>query len=101
MPGAAGGAADFLEPSLGGAVIDDDISPSPIEKKGDIFVSIYSPRSTVYTDQTGRFPQQSSRGNNYQMVLFDVDSSSTWVEPMKNRTEGELILARRQGLARM
>jgi hypothetical protein len=35
------------------------------------------------------------------MVLFDIDSSSTWVEPMKNRTEGKLILARRQGLARM
>ena len=72
-----------------------------IEKKGDIFVAVYEPRATFYTDQTGRFPQQSSRGNNYMMVLFDVDSSSTWVEPMKNRTEGELILARQRGLARM
>ena len=37
----------------------------------------------------------------YQMVSFDVDSSSTWVEPMKNRTKGKLILAHRRGLARM
>ena len=35
------------------------------------------------------------------MVLFDVDSSLTWVEPMKNHTEGKLILARHRGLARM
>ena len=35
------------------------------------------------------------------MVVHDIDSNSTWVEPMKNRTEGEMILARRRKLARM
>ena len=35
------------------------------------------------------------------MILHDIDSNSTWVEPMKNRTEGEMILARQQALARM
>ena len=35
------------------------------------------------------------------MILHDIDSNSTWVEPMKNRTEGEMILARRQALSQM
>ena len=35
------------------------------------------------------------------MVVHDIDSNSTWVEPMKNRTEGEMILYRRRALARM
>ena len=55
----------------------------------------------MFTDQTGISPQQSSRGNNYQMVMYDIDSSSTWVEPMKNRTGGKMILARRRALNRM
>ena len=35
------------------------------------------------------------------MVVNDIDSNSTWVEPMKNRTEGEMILTRQRALARM
>ena len=75
--------------------------PAPIEKKRDIFIKTFEPRSTLFTDQTGRFPQQSSRGNNYQMILYHIDSNSTWVEPMRDRTEGELIAARRRGVERM
>ena len=54
----------------------------------------------MFTDQTGIPPQQSSRGNNYQMVLYDIESSSMWVKPMKNRTEGEMVLDRRRALNR-
>eukprot|EP00804_Cyclotella_cryptica_P023928 CCRYP_010044-RA/>CCRYP_010044-RA protein AED:0.06 eAED:0.07 QI:0/0/0/1/1/1/3/0/1072 len=36
-----------------------------------------------------------------QMILYHTDSNSIWVEPTKNRTEGELILARTRALARM
>ena len=46
----------------------------------------------MYTDQTGRFPQKSSRGNQYIMVLID-DSNAILVEAMKNRTTGEMIRA--------
>ena len=35
------------------------------------------------------------------MILHAIDSNSTWVEPMKNRTKGEMILAQRRALARM
>ena len=55
----------------------------------------------MYTDHTGKFPHSSSRGINYQMIIHEIDGASTWVEVMKNRTEGEMIEARRRGLKRM
>eukprot|EP00804_Cyclotella_cryptica_P027000 CCRYP_016654-RA/>CCRYP_016654-RA protein AED:0.44 eAED:0.44 QI:0/0/0/1/0/0/2/0/73 len=44
------------------------------------------------------FPHLSSQANLYQMILYHVDSNSTWDEPTKNKTEGELILARNRAL---
>ena len=35
------------------------------------------------------------------MILYHADSNSIWVEPTKNKTESELILARSQALIRM
>ena len=67
----------------------------------NIYIKTYDTRDTVYTDQTGKFPHASSRGNRYQMILYHTDSNSIWVEPTKNRTEGELILARTRALSRM
>ena len=91
----AGGPNEIVNP-VPNILIDE---PVALEKKRDVFIAIYETKATLFTDQTGRFPQQSSRGNNYQMILHDIDSNSTWVEPMKNRTEGEMILARRRTLA--
>ena len=85
----------------GKAEAGSDAGAVPIEKLNDVYIAVYSPRETMFTDQTGKFPFTSSRGNNYQMVVHDIDSNSTWVEPMKNRTEGEMILARRRALIRM
>eukprot|EP00804_Cyclotella_cryptica_P024317 CCRYP_015305-RA/>CCRYP_015305-RA protein AED:0.21 eAED:0.21 QI:0/0/0/1/1/1/2/0/741 len=67
----------------------------------DIYIKTYDTRDTVFTDQTGKFPRVSSRGNRYQMILYHTDSNSIWVEPTKNRTEGELILARTRALSHM
>ena len=39
--------------------------------------------------------------SNYQMVFHDIDRNSTWVDPTKNRKEGEIILAWRRALKRM
>ncbi len=41
----------------------------------------------------GRFPKMSSRGSQYIIVLTESDSSAIFVEPMKNRSSGEMILA--------
>ena len=75
--------------------------PVPIVKKKDIFISLYNPRDTIYTDQTGKFLHASSLGYNYQMIIHEIDGNSTWVEPMKNKSQGEMIRARRDALLRM
>ena len=45
----------------------------------------------IYTDQTGKFPTRSSQGNQYIMVLAEVDSDANFIEPMRNRTAGEMV----------
>ena len=72
-----------------------------IGKENNIMVALYNTNETMYTDQTGKFPTVSSRGNKYQMVLTHINSGSIWVEATKKKTEGEMILARRRALIRM
>ena len=55
----------------------------------------------MYTDQMGKLPHRSSRGNRYQRILHEIDGKSTWTKPMKKKTEEEMILARRRALERM
>ena len=43
------------------------------------------PKETTYSDQTGRFPYRSSRGNEYIMVMYDYDSNAILATPLKNR----------------
>ena len=42
-------------------------------------------RNTTYSDQTGRFPHISSRGNAYLLIVYDYDSNAILVEPLKSR----------------
>jgi hypothetical protein len=46
-----------------------------------------------YSDQTGKFPVQSSRGYNYVMVLYDHDSNAILSKPIKTRQASELTHA--------
>ena len=52
-------------------------------------------------DQTRNSTHRSSRVNRYQIILHKIDGNSTWIEPMKNKTEREMILAQRRALAIM
>jgi hypothetical protein len=47
----------------------------------------------IYTDQTGRFPVVSSKGNTYIMILYDYDSNAILAQPIKDRTSPELLKA--------
>jgi hypothetical protein len=47
----------------------------------------------IYTDQTGRFPVISSKGNKYIMVLYEYDGNPILEEPLKNRAAPELLKA--------
>ena len=39
----------------------------------------------VYSDQIGRFPVNSSKGNKYILVLYEQDSNTILAEPLKNK----------------
>ena len=47
----------------------------------------------IYTDQTGRFPVTSFKGNQYIMVLFETGSNNILVEAMRSRTASEMVRA--------
>jgi hypothetical protein len=47
----------------------------------------------VYGDLTGRFPVMSSRGHQYILTLYDYDINTISTEPMRNRTDKEMIRA--------
>ncbi len=49
----------------------------------------------------GCFPQVSSLGKKYIMVIHNVNSNSSWVEALKDNTGGKLILAQAQALEQM
>jgi hypothetical protein len=70
----------------------------PHESKRDIFICIYELKKTMYSNQMGCFPQVSSLGNKYIMVIHEVDRNSSWVEALKDNTGGKLILAGAQTL---
>jgi hypothetical protein len=45
----------------------------------------------IYTDQTGRFPVASSKGNKYIMIVYEYDSNAILSQPIKDRTAPELL----------
>ena len=59
---------------------------------------MYETRETMYTDQTGKCPHISSRGNKYQIIIHDIYSNTTWVETLKDKTIREQIIGRRRSL---
>jgi hypothetical protein len=58
-----------------------------------VFLNVTEITGKVSTDQTGRFPHVSSRGSKYLMVLYDHDSNAILAEPIKSRSESELLRA--------
>jgi hypothetical protein len=56
-------------------------------------VKVIHAHNTMYTNQTGCFPVQSSRGNKLLMVLFEVDGNYIDTEPMKDSYDNSLIKA--------
>jgi hypothetical protein len=77
---------------------NDDFCATPTIDDGaktySTFASVIGVSATtgkVYTDQTGCFPIQSSKGHNYIMVLYDYDSNTILAERLRNRTAPELL----------
>jgi len=75
--------------------------PLPPTKLNDIFVRVVDLTNEIHTDQTGAFPHTSQRGNRYIMVAIHLDANYFFAEPMKNRTEGEMIRVHQNIIYRM
>ena len=77
------------------ALIPDD--PFPPSDPGNLrahhcYATVFEPATgQIHSDQTGQFVVASSAGNNYILVVYDYDSNSILVEPMRSRT-GPCIL---------
>jgi len=73
------------------------VPAQPLSKEQTLFYRVLDladeATMKINTVQPGRFPKKSLRGNQYIMVLTKSDSDVILVEPMKNRTSGEMIRA--------
>jgi hypothetical protein len=71
--------------------------PCPHSKQKEAIMQTFNlndeAKRLMYTNQTGRLPKKSSRGNQYIMVLIEIDSNAVLVEAMKNQTAGKMIRA--------
>ena len=74
-------------------------TPSPLDKglhTHALYAATicYTPSTgKLYTDLTGRFPVQSSRGHKYILVACNFDSNSIHVKPLKSRHDNDTIKA--------
>ena len=65
------------------------------QKIRDMYTEVYDVRNTVFSDQTGKSPTRSQRGNKYDIVMVDIDSNAILVELMKSHKDKELTRAYR------
>ena len=57
------------------------------------FFSLISTANKAHVDLTGRFPYKSSRGNEYILIAYHVDSNMILGQAMKNRQALTIINA--------
>eukprot|EP00804_Cyclotella_cryptica_P011209 CCRYP_007737-RB/>CCRYP_007737-RB protein AED:0.21 eAED:0.17 QI:0/-1/0/1/-1/1/1/0/1078 len=80
-------------------MVDEDATSegfqqAPGIKHKDVYLRVYdATKRTMYTDQTGRVPIVSSRGNKYIMVAVELDGNYIDCEPMRDRTTKSLVTA--------
>lgn len=79
-------------------VVDEDamlgVQPTPGVKHKDIYLRVFdATKKTMYSNQTGRFPITSARGNKYIMVAVELDGNFIDAEPLKTRKAKDLTKA--------
>ncbi len=55
------------------------------------YAALMEPTGQVYSDQTGRFITRSSTGNNYLLILYDLDSNSFLAKPIMTRSSASIL----------
>ena len=64
-----------------------------VAAKKSLESSTFKLKGKTYSDQTGKFPHMSSRGNQYVVVLYDYDSNAIILEPLKSSQGKEIAAA--------
>ena len=78
------------------AIADEELDAVELTRtvtKQNILIKVINASETVFTDQTGRFPVQSNRGNTSLMVYYDIDANYIDAEPIKNHADPQMIVA--------
>ncbi|KAL7535015.1 hypothetical protein ACHAXR_006213 [Thalassiosira sp. AJA248-18] len=81
------------KPTLSEGAAESEPPAVPAKKEHGMFVKIVDLKETMYSDQTDKFPYLSSRGMRYIMVAYHTDPNFIFAEPMRNRTERQMIKA--------
>jgi hypothetical protein len=71
----------------------EETTSAATPKEMEVYIKIHNASEMMHSNQTGRFPATSSRGNQYVMVIVEVDGNFIDAEPMKNKSEGAMIKA--------
>jgi hypothetical protein len=66
-------------------ILQDDNEPKTCTNI--VYVKAIEATGQIYTNQTGRFPTTSCRGNKYIMILYDYDSNAILAEPNDPRLQ--------------
>ena len=74
---------------------DSDFFPDTELKTKNTFAQVlpFNEKEMTYSDQTGKFPYRSTRGNEYIMIMYNYDSNAIVAEAVKNRQAKELVQA--------
>ena len=74
----------------------------PSTKTNEVYIQCFKPQAPhhqqqlerkLYSDQTGKFPYHSSRGEQYLLVMYNYDSNAIVFEALKSRQGAELAKA--------
>ena len=63
------------------------------KKMRNMYTKVYNVCNTIFSDQTGQFPQQPRRGNKYIMVMVEINSNAIFVKFINIHNEAKLTQA--------
>ena len=76
---------------------EDSMTPVPQTKTNDkklhVYMTITNLSGNIYSDQTGRFPVTSIRGNFYFVIFYTVDGNHIKSYPIKSWYINDLLKA--------
>jgi hypothetical protein len=72
--------------------MDKDVKLTHTSAKHNILVKVLNAHNTVYSNQTGRLPVQSNKGNQLLMVYYDVDANYIDAEPMRKCNHADSLM---------